>query len=320
MSNETTTTSTTGAINASLVQPTVILALSERPGFAVRVCREFNIVAQGTGAAKIPRQVSYWGSPGDRGADVDDEYDGVQGQDQGNTEFTLTSTTINTPEYVIAHAVSQSTTEDLGLDGAQLLSLMTGTMINVLQICLDDDLIALAPSLSQGVGTSGTALSLAQALDATHGIISRGANCDAMEYLLDPEQVANIRTAVLTTNAAAAVYSASADRMIDFQRTDTASRGMGRVMQLDGCLVTQSGLCDTADSAANVVGMAFCPTTAQNDTTGATTFGLAWKRLPQLEQQRFAKGRVTDVVMSMRAGVAELQDGSGTSIKTDAPA
>jgi hypothetical protein len=318
MANETTTTTMTGGINASLVQPTVIVALSERPGLAVRVCREWNITGQGTGTAKIPTQTSYWGSPADRGAGADTEFDGTQAQEPGNTAFTLGSISINTPEYVVAHAVSQSTQEDLALDDAAILALMTTTMLNVLQIAIDDDFIALLVALSNVVGTTNTSMTLANALDATHGIIKRGANCDAMEYILDPMQVANVRTAVLATNAAAAVYQASADRLINFQRTDGATRGMGRVMQLDGCLVTLSGLCDTANAGVDAVGAAICPTSAYNDLNGATTFGIAWKRLPMLEQERRAKGRYTDVVMSARAGTAELQDGAGSSIVTKA--
>lgn len=318
MANETTTTTTTGAINASLVQPTVILALSERPGLAVRVCREFNITGQGTGTAKIPTQTSYWGSAADRGAGVATAFDGTQAVEQANTAFTLGSLTINTPEYVVAHAVSQSTTEDIALDGAALINLMSTTMINVLQIALDDDFLALASGLSQSVGTTNTAFTLANALDATHGIIRRGANCESMEYVLDPMQVANVRTAVLATNAAAAVYHASADRMIGFDAVRGAARGQGRVMTLDGCLVTMSGLADTANAGVDAVGMAIVPTSAYNDTNGATTFGVAWKRLPMFEQERRAKGRYTDVVMSMRAGLAELQDGAGTNITSKA--
>jgi hypothetical protein len=196
---------------------------------------------------------------------------------------------------------------------------MSTTMISVLQIALDDDLLALAPGLSNTVGTSGSDMTLANALDATHGIIKRGANCESMEYVLDPEQVGNIRTSVLATNAAAAVYQASADRLIGFGRIDGAERGQGRVMTLDGCLVTMSGLADTANAGADVAGMALVPTSAYNDQNGATTFGIAWKRLPMLELDRQAKGRYTDIVMSMRAGLAELQDGSGTAVITDAP-
>jgi hypothetical protein len=320
MALETTTTSANDVVNDSLIQPTIIPALSERPGLAVRVCREFNGIGQPTKALKIPRVSSYWGSPADRGAGVDDEFDGAEGSAQGNTQFVTDGVTINTPEYCIAHAVTDNVQEDSVIDGAEFLSLITGTMLQVHQLALDDDFCALFSGLSNSVGTTNTDMSIANGLDATHGIIKRGANCDAMEYVLDPEQVANIRTAVLSTNAAAAIYAASADRLINYGRTDGATRGMGRVMTLDGCLVTMSGLCDTDGGGVDVLGAAFCPSTAQNDASGATTFGIGWKRLPRLEQQRQAKGRSTDIVMSMRAGLAELQDGSGTLIETDAPA
>jgi hypothetical protein len=318
MSNETTTVSVDDLTQEQVTIPVVIAALSERPGLAARVCREFNFTQPGA-AIKVPKQVAFWGTPGDRGAGADTEFDGDEGIAAGNTQVTTDGVSISAPEYVVAHAMSDRIAEDSPFSGAELLQLFMGPMLTALTIALDADFVALLPSLSNGVGTSTQDMTLADALAATHGIVTRGANCDAMEYILDPEQVANLRAAVLTTNAAAAVYAMSADRLIGFNRTSTADRGAGREMILDGCLVTQSGLCQTADAGANVVGAAICPTTAQNDASGATTFGIAWKRLPRFETQRQAKARSNDLVMSMRAGLAELQDGSGTSIKTDAP-
>ena len=102
----------------------------------------------------------------------------------------------------------------------------------------------------------------------------------------------------------------------------TTTRGLAPSRQMSsfrGAPAFVTGLTDTANAGADVVGACYCPSTAMNDATGATTFGIIWKRLPKFESQRQAKSRASDLVMSMRAGVAELQDGSGTKIVTDAP-
>lgn len=318
MANEITTTSLDDMTNASLVQPVVIGALSERPGHAIRVCREFNGIGQATKALKIPKQVSFWGSPADRGVGVDLEFDGTEGTAAGNTAMTDAAVTINSPEYVVAHALTDNVGEDSAIDAAELMQLISGTMLKVLTLALDDDFVALAAGLSNSYGSTGVDLSLAQAIAASHGIVTRGANFDAIEYLIDPQQTQDLHTAILSTNAAAAVYAPSADRLIAYTNPSAVERGAGKIGTLNGYDVYQSGLTDTANAGADVAGMAFCPSTANNDATGCTTFGIGWKRLPKFEQQRQAKGRSTDLVMSMRVGVAELQDGSGSAIVTDA--
>ena len=45
MSNEITTTSLASLTHGYLIQPVLIAALSEQPGFAIRNCREFNTVS-----------------------------------------------------------------------------------------------------------------------------------------------------------------------------------------------------------------------------------------------------------------------------------
>jgi hypothetical protein len=76
---------------------------------------------------------------------------------------------------------------------------------------------------------------------------------------------------------------------------------------------------DLANASADVAGAFFCATSAQNDANGATTFGHVWKRLPRLETDRIVIGRSSLLVTTARWGVAEIQDGSGSAIITDAP-
>jgi len=318
MALETTTTSLNDLTHTALVEPVIILALSEQPGHCIRFCREFSAIGKATNALTIPTQTSWWGSPDDDGDGVDTEFNGTEGTALGNTQVATGVVTITCAEYGVAHALTDNVAEDSVLDGMQLLNLMTGQMLSVLQLALDDDFIALFASLSNSVGTSNNDLTIAQMIAAQQGIRVRGANADGLVYVLDNEQALNIETALQATNAAAAIFALSADRVIGY--APAADHGMGAVKQImsfRGFPVYTSGLTD--DDGTDVTGACFVPTSAYNDATGATTFGMAWKRLPNFETQRQAKGRSTDLVMTMRAGVAELQDGSGTKIVTDMP-
>lgn len=320
MANESTTASLDDFTHASLIEPTVIMALTEQAGFVTRNFREFNAIGKPTNAIKIPTQTSWWGSPNDRGAGVDTEFNATEGTELSNTQVSSGSVTITCAEYGVAMALTDNVGEDSVLDGLEMLNFVTGPMILALGLALDSDGIALLASLSNSVGTTATDLTIAQAIAAQQGLRVRGANADAVAYLFDNEQALNIETELQSANAAAAVFALSADRLIGYAPTPDHGMGASRhVMNLRGIPVYTSGLTQTANAGADVVGACFCPSTAYNDASGATTFGYAWKRLPRFETQRQAKGRSTDLVMTMRAGVGELQDGSGTKIVTGAP-
>jgi hypothetical protein len=321
MTFETTTTSLNDFTHSSLVEPTVIAALTEQAGFVTRNFREFSMIGKATNAIAIPTQTSWWGTPNDAGAGVDAEFNATEGTALGNTSVASGVVTITAAEYGVAMALTDNVSEDSVLDGFAMLNYVTGPMILALQLALDDDGLALLASLSNSVGTTNTDLTIAVTIAAQQGLRTRGANADAVAYIFDNKQALDIETALQATNAAAAIFALSADRVIDYQRS--ADNGMGskrQVMSLRGIPVETSGLTDTANAAVDVVGACFCPTSAYNDASGATTFGYAWKRLPRFETQRQAKGRATDLVMTMRAGVAELQDGSGTKIISNAVA
>lgn len=318
MANETTTTTLDDYTNATLVEPVVILALSERGGMAVRNCREFNLIGKQTLAAKIPTETAWWGSANDHGAGVDTEFDGTQATALANTAMSSGSVTITPTEYGVAAALTDNVIEDsVPID---VIDQMTSRMLHVLGLAMDCDYLAGLANLSNVVGSTGVDLTLAQAIAAQQGLRTRGVEADALAYILDNEQVLNLDTVFLSTNAAAAVYAMSADRMIGY--APTADNGMGtsrQVMTLRGVPAYSTGLGPTANAGADVVGACLCPSTAFNDASGATTHGIAWKRLPRFETQRQAKLRATDMVMTARAGFGELQDGAGSAIITDAP-
>lgn len=316
--NETTTTTLNDLTNATLVQPVLILALSEQPGIAMRMCREFNLIGQPTIAASIPTETSWWGAANDDGVGVDLEFDATQATALGNTAVASGTLTCTPAEYGAAHALTDNVSEDsVPID---VLDHIMGRDLHVLTLAHDDDFLALLASLSQTVGSTGVDLTIVQMIAAQQGIRVRGAVADRLEYILDNEQALNIETALIATNAAAAIFALSADRLIGYAPTPDHGMSSNRqVMSFRGVPVTTSGLTDTANAGADVVGACLCGTSAFNDASGATTFGMAWKRLPRFETQRQAKLRATDLVMTERVGFVELQDGSGTAIITDAP-
>jgi hypothetical protein len=320
MANETTTTSLNDLTNSALVEPVIIMALSEQPGIAIQSCREFSAIGKATNALTIPTQTSWWGSANDDGVGVDTEFNGTEATALSNTQIASGAATLTAAEYGVAHQVTDNVGEDSAIDALELMNLFTGQMLKVLTLALDDDFCALFASLSNSVGTTTVDLSVANMISAKNGLRTRGTIADAEIYVLDTQQAEDLDTALTTTNAAAAVWALAADRIINYQPVPGQGLAPSRQMSFfGGAPVYVTGLTDTANAGADVVGACFCPSTAMNDATGATTFGLVWKRLPKFETQRQAKSRANDLVMTMRAGVAELQDGSGTKIVTDAP-
>lgn len=321
MANEITTVSHNDIGNASLTYPVIIRALTERPGLW-RLCREFNLTGDwASPVLSVPVEVSYWGSPGDAGAGVDTEFDGTQATDLANTAATTSAVTCTPGEYGVAHEITDNVRED-SLSAIDFFGLIEERMLHVIDLAMTDDFLALLASLSNTVGSSGVDLSIANMIAAFQGHRNRVNDCDATCYVLDKQQATDMESALTSTNAAAAIFALSADRLINY--APSADGGMGTMPGLReigvfrGKPVYTTGLTDTANAGADVVGAFICPTSANNDTTGATTFGMAWKRLPTVETIRIPLGRSLQVVMSARAGFVELQDGSGTAIITDA--
>ena len=317
MPNETTTTTLNDLTHASLVQPVLIRALSEHPGL-FRFCREFNIVDQPTNAASIPTETSYWGSANDDGAGVDTEFNATEATSLSNTAFSTGAVTCTASEFGVAHALIDNTVED-SVRGIDIMDMIKGRMLFVHMLAWEDDFLAQFANLSQTVGSTGVDLTVAQMIAAQQGLRVRGVESDALVYVLDNQQTIDVEAALVAASTSAAVFALSADRLINYAPSPDNGMGATRnVMTFRGLPVYGTGLTDTANTGADVVGACFAPSTAFNDATGATTYAVAWKRLPMFETQRQAKLRGSDLVMTARLGFAELQDGSGTGIITDA--
>lgn len=317
MANEITTTTFDDLTHASLVQPVIIRALTEKPGL-FRFCREFNLTDQPTNAAKLPTETSYWGSANDDGVGVDTEFNGTEATSLSNTAFSTGAVTCTAAEYGVAHALTDNVAED-SVRGIDVMNIIKDRMLFVHMLAWEDDYLANYANLSNTVGSTGVDLSVANMLAAQQGLRTRGVECDALAYVLDNQQTLDLDSAIGAAATSMAVYALAADRLIGYAPTPDHGMSQSRqVMQFRGIPVFSTGLTDTANAGADVVGACIAPSTAFNDGSGATTHCIAWKRLPYFETQRQAKLRATDLVMTARLGFAELQDGAGTAIITDA--
>lgn len=316
MAAETTTTTLDDYTNASLTEPTVILALSERPGL-MRFAREFSLIGKPTTSIKIPTQTSWWGSANDDGAGVDTEFDATQATALSNTAISSGVVNCTPGEYGCAVALTDNVPEDsIPID---VIDQITMSMLMVLALAMEDDYLAQLANLSQTVGSSGVDLTAAQTIAAQQGLRVRGVIADALAYILDNQQASDLEGVLSAASTSIATFALAADRLLGYAPTPDNGMGTSRqIMSFRGVPVYTTGLTDTANAGADVVGACICPSTAFNDANGSTTHGIVWKRLPRFETQRQAKLRATDMVMTARAGFCELQDGAGTGIVTDA--
>ncbi|MBK7077154.1 MAG: hypothetical protein IPH44_33170 [Myxococcales bacterium] len=317
MSNESTTTSLASLTHASLVQPVLIKALSEKSGL-YRYARQFDLRSQATAAAKIPTQTAWWGTPADHGAAIDTELNATEGQALGNTQQSASSVTVTATEFGVQMAVTDQVAEQ-SLSGIDVMGAISGSMLSAMLLAWESDYLTLASSLSNSVGTTNTTATIAIMVSAQTGLRTRGVDADAIAYILDNVAGNAIETAFTATNAAAAVYSFAADRILAWNpANDNGMGGNRQIATFRGYPVTTTGLTITANSAVDANSMCVCPSTAYNDASGATTHAMAIKRLPRLRSDASSAtaigSRSTIMVLDSMVGFGEIQDGAGTYI------
>ncbi len=296
----------------------MIKVLSEKGGYW-KYAREWNLTSGfAAPTLSIPKEESYWGSANDDGAGVDTEFNATEGSDLGNTQITTGAVTCTPGEFGVAHEITMNVTED-SVDAAGFYRSVEENMLLAINLALTDDFLALFASLSNSSGQSGVDLSVANMLAAFQQVRSRATEADAVIGILDTQQGNDLENNLVTTNAAAAVFAMAADRLIGAQPAADAGLGTSRqIMTFRGAPIFQTGLTDTANGGEDVVGAIFCPSTPFNDASGATTFGMAWKRLPFIDTDKLIYGRSIAIVMTCRAGFVEQQNDSGQALITDA--
>ena len=316
MANETTTTTLNDIVYSAVIEPS-FLGYAMDWIVAQQFARRFSLVGKPSNALDIPRIASDMGTVGDGGTSVDLEFDGAQGTDlSANVALDTDKVTVSAAEYAFKRTITDNVMED-SVAGIDLLDVVLSDGAQILMTAFEDDMCALFASLSNTVGSTGVDLTVAQMLAAQVGIRKRGARAvDGVIYVMDEQQVDDLEAAMIAVAANQASYVFAADKLLGVDRTVNNGMGNGHVMNFRGYPVYSTGLTDTANAGADVVGACFTPTTPGNDKYA--TYGWVDKRPFRVETERDASLRADEVVFSMRRGVAEITDFSGTAIITDA--
>ncbi len=317
MANESTSTSINDFSQSYFISEFVMATLAEH-ALPMSWCKEFDLRGKESAGVQVGYLDSVFGSANDYGAGVDTEYNATEGTALSNTQIASSSYQATASEYGIAVELTDNVQED-SISGVDILDKIQGHQQRALALAWTSDFCTLFNSLSNSVGSAGSDFTVAQALAAQVGPRKRGALADdGMVNVWSNEQVDNIEAALTATNAAAAVYAPAADRLLGIDIGPNNGMGAGRqVMTFRGNPVHATGMNIQVNTAGNDVGATFVPDGPSNGPYA--TFGNIVKRAPRLELDRSAKGRSTDLVLTMRMAPFELQDGSGSGIVTDAP-
>lgn len=317
MAGEITTTAANDIVNTEAITQ-AFLDYAHDVAVATPLFRYWpNLLAQGTGKTlQIPNLSGTVPTADDNGAWGDTEYDATEGTALGNAALTTGSVTVTVGEYGIMHTVTDNIGEDSAIAG-QFMAQMAMNAARIIMGAIEVDACALFAGLSNGVGSSGVNITVAQAVSMLDGIRNRGFHpMDGIAFVWDNQTWGDLRDLLIATGTSWAVYQPAADRFLGAAPSGDQGLSNGLVGSFLGFNSWMTGQTPTANVGADVVSAAFCPSSPGND--AVATFGFADKRPLRLETQRTPEGRGEKFVWSRRCGVFEELDGSGTKAVTDA--
>lgn len=316
MANETTTTTLTEIVNSEWIRP-VFQDYAHEFVNATRFCLHQDLRGRGTSTWAQPRMVSDMGTVGDAGGGVDTEYDATEGTVLTNTQLDLAESTISTSEFGIMRTLTDSAQEDV-VDGFALVQAIVMDAARILMTALEDDVVALFGSATNVSGATGVNISVANMSDAITAVRQRGVRAPGgMVGVLDQVQISDLEDAFEATSTSWAVYPQANDRVLRIGAAADNGLSTGEVFSFKGVPIYESGLTDTANTAADVVGAVF----VRGDVSSNEPFaalGLATSRDFRSEIDRNAALRADEIVCTMRKGTGILQDDSIEALTTDA--
>ncbi len=234
---------------------------------------------------------------------LDTAIDTGETTDLTTTELETTQVSATAAEIGIRRDILDSVLEET-IIGAQIFDFLLQDTGVLFGISMDDDICALFPSLSTSVGTSGSDLTIANMVEAQAQVRINGQR-GSLVYILDDQQALDYQSA----------QAAATSTTINGMMAPSLGIDNGYLGTFFMAPVWQTGLCDTANTGANVVGACFIRGD-ENKTTAC--FGAAVTRDITVELQRDASARQTEFVATAKWGVCEVSDLSGTKIVTDA--
>jgi hypothetical protein len=315
VANETTTTTMNDITLAAVIEPT-FLDYAHDWVVAAPLVRQFDARGKGSAVVSIPSFASDMGTVGAHGTGVDTEFDGTEATDLSNIALDTNTVSITAAEYGVLRTITDNVFED-SIGGLDLLNRVVADCARILMTAYESDIVTLFGSFSAGVGSTTVDLTVANMIAAQVAIRQSGIRApDGVSYVLDEQQVDDLEAALIAGNAAASVYAGATDRLMDVDKGPNNGMGNGHVMRFRGYPVYSSGLTLTANAAADVAGACFVHSSPSNDPFAA--IGTSISREFRMETQRDASMRATEVVCTMRKGVAEISDASGQYVITDA--
>jgi hypothetical protein len=288
------TTALTELVNSEFINP-AILDYAHDFAVAAPFVNLLDLRGKSTKVGSFPRWIL------DTATDITNETTTL-----GNELLESTDVQITAAEIGIRRDVTDAALEETILSREQLFDFLVRDAGTLFGISLDDDICALFAALNGGtaVGTTKTNLSLANMVEAQATIRKNGMR-GPLVYVLDDQQALDYQS------AQAAATSTTVDAF--FQVATGIDDGyLGTFM---GAPVWQTGLCDTANTAEDVVGACFIDGAASKT---HSAIGMVLTREVRSELERDANERLTEFVATAKWGVGEVHDKGGVPIVTDA--
>jgi hypothetical protein len=289
---DTTTTTLTELVNAEAINP-AIMSYAHDFVVAAPYTRKMDLRGLGTKVGSFPRWVL------DTATDT--------GETTSLTTETLETTAVNitAAEIGVRRDITDAAIEETIL-GAGVFTHLARDFGVMFGISLDDDIVALFAALNSAtaVGTTKVNLTLANMVEAQATIRQNGAP-GALVYVLDDQQALDYQ---------AAQQAATQTTTSEFMTVAQGNSG-GFLGTWMGQPVWQTGLCDTANTAENVVGACFIDGEANPE---LAAIGMVLTRDTRIENDRNIQDRNSIVVGTAKWGVGEIADTSGVPIVTDA--
>lgn len=288
---KTTKTTLTELVNSEMINPAIQEYAVER-SVAAPFMYWKDVRGKGTNTVSFPRLVAdAVAKPGET-------------TDLTSEALETTSVEISGTEIGLYRVLTDSAAQE-NILGAMIFNLLVRDAGRLAAKSLDDDIVALFLSISGQVGdTSSDPMTIAFLVQALARI-----------YSGNMEGTPTVVLAHIQAEDLIAAHAASNATMLNgrFNIADTNSQGY--VGSMYGASIWRSGLCDTVNTGANVVGCAFI----RGDTDPmSAAFGAVLTRDVTTELGRIVKGRATEFGMSAKWGVGELIDESAQKIVSDA--
>ena len=281
----------TELVNSEFINP-AILEYAADYTVAAPYMNMLDLRGRATKVGSFPRWVL------DTSTDLADETTTLANETLETTDVQLTAAEIGVRRDVSDAAVEES------ILGAQIFDFLVADAAKLFAISLDDDICALFASLSSNVGATNVNLSLANMVEAQAQVRINGMRGELV-YILDDQQA-------LDYQSAQAASTATTVNSFFSVGTGIESGSLGQFM---GSEVWQTGLCDTANTGADVVGACFI---RGDRSPRSAAFGMVLTRDVKTELERDANERLTEFVATAKWGVGEIADEAGCAITTDA--